>query len=518
VINQLGLLLIVLSTILSGVALWEVIEYFRGAERELIAMEAMLISTGVGLAFGGWWWWLGRAAAHDTFGRREAMLLVGVSWLIGAALSALPFWIWAHLFHADNAEALRAIENQPHPFLHYIDCYFEAMSGLTTTGATVLSNIEGLPRGLLLWRSLTHWLGGLGIVVLFVAVLPTLGVGGKRLFHTEAPGPKQAGVRPRVKDTARVLWFIYLAMTVAALLSYRLAGMPWFDSLCHSMSTVSTGGLSPSNSSIAGYNAVAVDLVSMVFMLLAGVNFVLFYHVVRGQPKLMWKDPELRVYLLLKFIVIAIIAVDIVGITIHTIDGLDHEGTVGQALRYSGFTTIALHTGTGFCTADYDQWPFLSRSLLFGLMFVGGCAGSTAGGIKVIRFWIVLRVLFTEVERIFRPNVIRPLKVGGRSIDTEVRDGAMVYVMIFMSLFVLGGFLIRMFELGNPESDFGTAFSASLSTISNVGPGLFGIGASKNYGWMTDASKALLSLWMALGRLEVFAIFVLFVPRFWKTE
>ncbi len=512
VIRELGLGMIVLCLCMVAVMGFAAWNWSGGNEDERMAVLALTMSAAVGAVMGLFCWLFGNRSGKDYLGRREAMLLVAMTWLIGALVACLPFYTWAWM-EGDNL--------RDHAFESFAACYFEAMSGLTTTGATVLSDIGSIPKGLLLWRSLTHWLGGLGIVVLFVAVLPTLGVGGKKLFQVEAPGPKNdGGVRPRIADTARTLWMIYLGLTVAAILSLRLTGaMGWFDSVCHAFSMVSTGGLSTRDASIGYYDSLAVDAVCIVFMLLAGVNFALFYTLARGKFTSVFKDTELRVYLVLKLVVTAFVAFNLIGQSITITDGQVIESAhAGQALRHGAFQTVALHTGTGFVTADYDLWPFLSRVLLIGLMFVGGCAGSTAGGIKVIRFWVALKVMASELEKMFRPNVVRPLKVGKSVVDSETAASAVVYFLVIIVLFGVGAFLIGEFEGRAGRPDFQTAMSASVSTLCNVGPGLHGVGPTQNYGWFSPGSLTVMSFLMLLGRLEVFTIFVLFLPRFWRSD
>ncbi|MEM7626204.1 MAG: TrkH family potassium uptake protein [Planctomycetota bacterium] len=510
VVRQLGLLLLVLSVGMGVMAALEWVVWAGRGEGERRGLQAMICGAGAGGVLGAVLFLIGLRSRVEMMNRREALLLVSLSWIIGAAVSALPYLLWA-FFH-------RAIDPD-HVFLSYTACYFEAMSGLTTTGATVLSDISVLPRSLLLWRAFTHWLGGLGIVVLFVAVLPMIGVGGKRLFHVEAPGPQTQGVRPRIRETARILWMIYLAITLAAVFSYRLTGLVWFDSVCHAFSVVSTGGLSTRNASIGAYNSVGVDLVSMLFMLLAGVNFGLMFMVVRGRWRDAVRDEELRVYLALKLIVIVIVAANIYGRDIVTTAGESIEAGAAQALRFAGFQTVALHTGTGFVTSDYDLWPFLSRALIVGLMFIGGCAGSTAGGIKVIRFWIVLKVMAASLERSFRPQVVRPLRIGKAVVDEESKLNALTYCLFVLLLVATGALLIGLFESHNGATvDFLTSATASLSTLGNIGPGFNGIGATQNYGWFSTPSLALMSLLMLLGRLEIYAFAVLLLPRFWRGD
>ena len=518
VFRQLGLLLLVLCFCIGLIVAWEatgwLIDPSKGPER--LAMQAMLATIAIGSVAGLLLFVLGRHSAKVQLHRREALLLVALAWLLGAALAGLPFRLWAQL-DPNVPEA--------HQFNQFSSCYFEAMSGLTTTGATVLGGEPGLrivdlPQALLLWRSTTHWLGGLGIVVLFVAVLPFLGAEGKRLFRVEAAGSTKQGVRPRIGETARVLWFIYIGFTVASILLLRSSGVGWFESVCHSFSMVSTGGLSTRDSSIGAYNSVMVDVICMFFMLAAGVNFALYFRIVQGRLRSVWQDTELWVYLGLKVAVVLLVTVNLVaaGTAITTTTGASVDASVGQALRYGTFQTIALHTGTGFCTADYETWPILSRILLVGLMFIGGCVGSTAGGIKVIRLWIALKVIAGGLEKAFRPSVVRPLRVGGSIIDPDHRMDAVTYFLIILLLFGLGTSVLVLIEPVNGRCDFQTAMIATVSTLCNVGPGLNEVGPTKNYAWFTSSSKLVLSLLMCLGRLEVFAIFVLFLPGFWRQD
>ena len=513
VICQLGALLLILSLCMAAVALWAGWQWWGDAAEEWAALVALGISLAVGIVAAAGLLLGGRRSGLEYLGRREALLLVALSWFLGAALAGLPYWVWAQL----NTDIITS-----HEFLSFASCYFEAMSGLTTTGATVLGGEAGhriadLPRGLLLWRSLTHWLGGVGIVVLFVAVLPTLGVGGKRIFQVESLGPKSMGMRPRITETARALWLIYLAMTAAAIIALRLCGLGWFDSVCHSFSMVSTGGLSTRDASVGAYDSAAVEVVCMFFMLAAGVNFALYFRLVQGRIRSIGQDTELRVYIALKVgVIIAVTASLLLAATpIVTTGGGHAESSMWQALRYGAFQTISLHTGTGFCSADYENWPFFCRAMIIGLMFVGGCAGSTAGGIKVIRVWIVLKVLVASIEKTFRPNVVRTLRVGNSVIDADQRLASVVYFLAILLLFGLGTFALMVTEPPGGRCDFQTAMSATISTLSNVGPGLYEVGATKNYAWFTGSSKCILSILMCLGRLELYAIFVLFLPRFW---
>jgi trk system potassium uptake protein TrkH len=492
VFKQLGLVLVVLSAcmLLSDLAVWVMpVRQTPGSETEGEARLALFAAAALGVVIGGLMWLVTRKT-RTHLGRREALLLVALSWLIGAALAGAPFMLWAHLI----GETLPG-----HPFRHFINCYFEAMSGLTTTGATVLKDIEAVAPSLLFWRALTHWLGGLGIVLLFVAVLPSLGVGGKRLFRVEAPGPEPEGVRPHIRDTARTLWYIYLGLTIIQILALILIGrMDVYHACCHTFATLATGGFSTRNASVGAHESLSVDVIIIIFMVFAGANFGLYYQLIRRKWKTFFGDTELRVYLIVMgagaVLVIASIWASMDPITLTT--GEQVDSNLANSVRQGLFTTVAIKTTTGFCTADFNQWPFLAKAVLVMLMFIGGSAGSTAGGIKAIRVWIAFRVMLSELEKAFRPNVVRPVRI------------------------VLGAGLVMLLEqaYGDGTCDFTSAATASVATLCTIGPGLGKIGAIENYGWFSDASKIVLSLLMALGRLEIFAILVLFMPRFWRGD
>jgi trk system potassium uptake protein len=514
VVAQLGFLFVVLSAVMLAMAAWFFLVYVLFVDYDIDPYaRSALIYTGIaGLLIGGVTWLLTHSGAHQL-GRKEALMLVALSWILGTALAAMPFYFWAQF----NPEI-----TSDHPFYHYTDCYFEAMSGLTTTGATILggegASIEAIPRSLLLWRSTTHWLGGLGIVVLFVAVLPSLGVGAKKLFRTEVTGPQPKGLTPHIRETARVIAYIYIGCTVLCILLLRATGaMDWFESICHTFSMVSTGGLSPRDASIGAYDSWAVDMICLFFMVFAGINFAVFYMCVRGQWKKAWKDTEMRFYFALIAMGIALVMLFLWGIpTITSTTGKVIENVPWESFRFSAFQVISLHTGTGYVTADYDLWPFLAKIVFFVLMFVGGCAGSTAGGIKVIRVWIVFKILVAHFEKTFRPQVVRPLKVGESIMDDDVKLAAIIYVTSFCLLFALGAIVLRAIE--GEATNFTTTMSASISTLGNIGPGVEGVGPVQNYGWFSAPSKWIMSALMLLGRLEIFTVLILLTPRFWRTN
>ncbi|MBC8309592.1 MAG: TrkH family potassium uptake protein [Phycisphaerales bacterium] len=508
IIHQLGLLVLVLSAVLFGIWLWAAIALGLSG----LGVSPLLWSTGIGTVLGCILFLVGKSAKKQSgtgsMGRREALLLVSSSWLLGAVVSSLPFFIWG-----------RYEQDGSHPFQSVINCFFEAMSGLTTTGATILTDISTVPDPLLFWRSMIQWLGGLGIVVLFVAVLPSLGVGGKKLFKVEAPGPEPEGVRPHIRETARILWVIYLCLTIVEIVAYKVAGMQWFDASCHALTTLATGGFSTQNASTGAFDSRTINIITIVFMVLAGANFGLYYAAVKGKLRVVWTDPEFRFYIFLLTAGSVVVIFSLLGSgkPLITTTGAIEQATTGEVVTQGIFTVVSQQTTTGFATADYDTWPFVAKGVLLMLMFVGGCAGSTGGGIKVIRVWIALKVMLAELERAFRPNVVRPLKVGKTAIDPELKLATIAYVLGVLVLFGIGSGAIMLFESGNPECSVTTAATASIATICTVGPGLAKVGAIENYAWFSDASKLFLCVLMAIGRLEVFAVLVLFVPRFWRS-
>lgn len=505
VLKQLGWLLGVLSAGIFLVGLWGLVQAIGGDTSESAAVWGLMLTVAAGLAVGGGLWWFGRGDVGQL-GRREALLLVALSWFLAAGVSGLPFLIWHHLSDAPLDPA----------FVSFTNCYFEAMSGLTGTGATVLSDIESIPRSLLLWRAGTHWLGGLGIVVLFVAVLPMLGVGGKRLFRVESSGPTPEGVQPRIQEAARALWYIYSALTLAEISALLLVGMEPFEAVCHTFATLATGGFSTRNASAAAFGP-GVHMVMIVFMMLAGVNFALYHHLARGRWRLLVEDRELRAYLM--FLGAGSILVVWSLLTYGTLaaNGGRSLPSRPQALLDGVFQVVSIQTSTGFCTVDFDRWHFTAKAVMVLLMFIGGSAGSTSGGIKVVRIVMMGKILWAEIERVFRPNVVRPVKLGRLTVDADMKLATVSYVLMIVLLFGIGTGGLMLFERA-PEITITTAATATAATLNLVGPGLDAVGAVQNYGWFSGPSKWLMCVLMALGRLEVFAILVLIDPRFWRSE
>ena len=438
----------------------------------------------------------------EGLGACEAFAIVTFGWVSLTFFGCLPFW----LSGACNT---------------FCDAYFETMSGFTTTGATILTDIRKLPMGIMFWRSLTHWLGGMGIVVFFVAVLPALGAGAYQLFRAEAPGPTADRITPRIGETAKRLWAIYVLLTLAETLLLWAGPMSLYDALCHTFGTMATGGFSTRNASIAHYDSAYVDWVIILFMFLAGCNFALHYQWLTGNVRGVWRNSEFRF-----FVVVLAVAIVLVSSATYfggvqqdradfTKEHLEAEAAkvkpLGSAIRHSTFQVLSMTTTTGFCTANFDIWPHVCRVALVVLMFAGGCAGSTGGGIKHVRVMLVLKYAWRELTRLARPRSVVHLKVGGKVVPEPIVANVAGFFVIYMALFALGSIIMTALGL-----DLATGVTSVVATLSNIGPGLGGVGAVQNYADIPYAGKWVLTLLMLLGRLEVFSVLVLFVPLTWK--
>lgn len=409
---------------------------------------------------------------------RDGFLLVGLTWLGAGVLGALPFLLSGSV-------------------PSFIDAVFESVSGFTTTGATVFTTIENKPLGILFWRSLSHWLGGMGIIVLSVAFLPKLGAGAMQLFRAEVPGPSAEKLLPRIKDTAKVLWLLYTALTVLLVLALLAAGMSWFDAVCHAMSTLGTGGFSTRDLSVASYASPWIDIILTLFMIAAGANFTLYYYLYNRRWSLVKDDRELRFYLAVVTIAGAVIAVDLLSNRVFT--------SLFTAVRHSFFQVASLVTTTGFFTADFNRWPPLSQAILMTMEFFGGSAGSTAGALKMIRVLILLKFSSREFYRLLHPRLVRPVRVGSRVIPEEMLDNVAGFTLLYFLVFLLAGLLVTGFGV-----DVLSAFTGAAATLGNVGPGLNLLGPLGNFSPLPGAAKLVYILCMLLGRLELFT-FILFL-------
>ena len=416
---------------------------------------------------------------------RDGFLVVAVCWLSLALVGALPFLLLEQ------------------PEISFIDAVFESMSGLTTTGATILTNIDALPRGILYYRQQLQWLGGLGIVVLAVAIMPMLRIGGAQLYRAETPGPlKDSKLTPKITETAKALWLIYLGITLMCMLAYWLGGMTLFDAVGHAFSTVAIGGMSTHDAGFAHFNSPTLEIVATFFMVVAGINFAIhFTSWKRASSAPYFLDPELRVYasLLLGFSVLVTIALYLNG----TYD------SITQAARYASFQVVSIMTTTGFSTTDFSIWPGFIPIMLICIAFIGGCAGSTCGGMKVIRIMLLYRQAIREVQRLIHPQAVIPVKIGGRKTSATVMDAVWGFFFLYVASFVM--ITIALNGVGVEPV---TAYAAAAACITNLGPGLGDV--SSNYASLNATAKMILSFAMLMGRLEIFTLLVIFSPSFWR--
>ena len=415
--------------------------------------------------------------------QRQAFILTTLSWMIIPAFGALPF-VFSELE------------------LTYTDAFFEAMSGITTTGSTVLTGLDFAPPGILLWRALLQWLGGIGIIAMAIAILPMLQVGGMQLFRTES-SDRSDKVLPRAAQLIAYIGFIYLGMTMLCAFSYWLAGMRGFDAVAHAMTTIATGGFSTSDQSVGHFASATIDTIAVVFMLLGSLPFVMYLRAVRGNPGALWRDSQVRWFL-------AIVALGVTAMALHLYT--NHGFGLREAFRLSSFNVVSIVTGTGYATTDFGLWGTFGLTLLFFLMFVGGCAGSTTCGIKVFRLQVLYATAVTQIRRLLEPHGVFIAYYNGKPIPYSVGDS----VMSFFFLYVLCFALIAI-GLGLIGLDFLTATSGAATAISNVGPGLGDtIGPAGTFSSLPDAAKWLLCLGMLLGRLELFTVLVMLAPSFWR--
>lgn len=416
---------------------------------------------------------------------KEGLAIVTLSWLFASFFGALPFYISGSI-------------------PSFVDAIFETVSGFTTTGATIIRDIEVLPKGILFWRSFSHWIGGMGILVVAVAVLPMIGSGGFHIFKAESPGPIADKIVPRIKDTAKILYVTYIIITVAEFILLMFGGMTPFEAIVHTFGTLGTGGFSTRNGSIGAFNNSYIFIVISVFMIMSGTNFSLYYDLFKGKWRDVLKNSELRLYL-------GIIGVSVLAITIDTNLSLYHNWF--EAFKHSLFQTSSIITTTGYTTANYEQWSTFSQGILFILMFVGGSAGSTGGSIKVMRILVLMKLLKRELTKILHPRAILSVRVGGQPVSNDTLLNISSFFMLYMLIFAFGSIIISLEGIG-----FMGATSAVAATLGNIGPGFDFVGPTQTYADFSNFSKLLLSFFMLLGRLELFTVIALLTPKFWKTE
>jgi len=427
--------------------------------------------------------------------RKEGYIIVAMGWIIMSASGVLPYILTGSIPEITNA-------------------FFETMSGYTTTGASILDDIESMPEGILFWRSLTHWIGGMGIIVLAIAILPLLGIGGMQLFSAEAPGPAGDKLHPRITDTAKRLWFIYLGYTVAETLLLKLAGMSLFDAMNHSLSTLSTGGFSTKNASVAFWNdQPLIQYIIMLFMFLAGTNFVLSYFAFKGRVQKVIRDEEFKYFA----IFIGIFALLVTAVIYFRADVPVSPyypmvyGPLESAFRHGLFQVLAVVTTTGFVSADFTAWTSFLTIVFFGLMFAGGSAGSTAGGIKVMRHILIIKNGLLEFKRTLHPNAIIPVRFNGKTVSEHIVYNVIAFFVLYMLLFIIGALVLGLLGL-----DFTSAVGGAASSLGNVGPALGSLSPLNNFNSLPTLGKWWCCFLMLAGRLELFTVLILLTPYFWK--
>ena len=457
-----------------GVSLW----YGDGAFLGLLSSLAIMVGGGLALAYAN------RSQTPLNLTLRDGFAVVGICWIVASFAGGLPFVL------TSTASVTDAV--------------FEAASGFTTTGATVFADIEALPHGLLMWRSLTHWIGGLGIILLSLIVLPLLGVGGMQLYRAEVTGPSPGKLTPRMQDTALTLWRVYCLMTVVLTVLLYIAGMDWFDALNHSFSTVATGGFSTKNASIAAYPQASIQWILIFFMFIAGMHA----QALRGVVKVYLRNQECCFYTGLLILGSAVI---VAGLVEHGLFGIGSLSEFEQVTRAAVFQLVSVCTTTGFVSENFNLWPSITLVILLMFMLMGGCAGSTGGGVKVMRLVMLFRLAYLEIFRLLHPRSVRHLKSAGKSVPVEVISGVVGFFLLYLIVTTAGTIVLTVQDM-----DLMSAFTATLTCISNVGPGLGSVGPVDNFGHVPALSKWVLTLCMLLGRLEIYAILVLFVPEFWR--
>lgn len=414
---------------------------------------------------------------------KEGFLTVGLAWIVISFFGALPFVFSGAI-----------------PSL--VDAFFETSSGFTTTGASILTEIQSLPKGILFWRSFTHWVGGMGFLIFILALMPTFSGNTIHLLKAESPGPTPGKIVPKIKQTAKILYAIYFVLTLIETIFLKSAGLSWYDSIIHALGTAGTGGFSNMNASVAAFNNPAVEWIITIFMLLFGVNFVLYFQLIRGNVKAFFKSEELKWYLIAIFASIIIIAVNIIPF---------NHGDVTKSIRDSAFQVSSIVTTTGYATVNFNLWPTLSKVILIMLMFMGAMAGSTGGGIKTIRIVIIFKAIRREIDKILHPRRVKSVKIDGNVVEEETISG--VFLFIFAYIIIS---LIAIFIVSFDNFDITTTVTSVIATLSNIGPGLEMVGPAGNFSVFSDLSKLVLSFCMLAGRLEIYPMLILFSPSLWK--
>lgn len=445
--------------------------------------EGLLISSAICASSGFILLLFTRNSPSNDVRKKDGYLIVTLGWLSMSFFGALPYLLSGAIPDLTNA-------------------FFETLSGFSTTGASVLTDIESVPKGILFWRSLTQWIGGMGIIVLTVAILPLLGIGGMQLFVAEAPGISPDKLQPRIKETAKRLWIIYCGLTMAELILLWIGGMSFYDAINHSLTTMATGGFSTKNASIAHFHDPFIQYVIIFFMFMAGTNFTMTYFGLHGQFQKVLKNEEFRFYLLFSIIVSLI-----VGLLIYN---LGHD-TFEKSIRDALFQVVSVVTTTGFVTHDYTAWTSFITVLFFLLMFTGGSAGSTAGGVKLVRHILLVKNSLQELKRILHPSAIIPVRFNGKAVNRDITFNVLAFMMIYILVMCFGTLAVSSFGI-----DFNTSLGAVATTLGNIGPGIGDVGPVDNFAHLPGGVKWILSFMMLVGRLELFTVLILFTPYFWR--
>jgi trk system potassium uptake protein TrkH len=443
--------------------------------------------------------WFFNRNAKKSLGKKEGYLIVTLGWLMLSFTGTLPYVFTGSI-----------------PI--YTNAFFETLSGYSTTGASILTDIESMPKGILFWRSATHWIGGMGIIVLTVAILPMLGIGGMQLFMAEAPGPSTDKLHPRITETAKRLWIIYFSLTIAEFFLLKIAGMNWFDAINHAMATMSTGGFSTKNASVAYWNGYPIiQYIITLFMFIAGANFVLTYFALKGKISRVFNNEEFKYYyfgILGLTIVITVIIVNFQDPNLVT--SIDHPkpwGETESAFRHAAFQVTSILTTTGFVTADFTMWNSLATMLIFSLFFIGGSAGSTAGGVKIVRHVIMIKNTFFEFKKLLHPNAIIPVRYNGVGVPKNIIYNILPFFVLYMLIFIVSAITLTFFGL-----DFVSAIGATASSLGNIGPAVGSISPVDNYAHLSVGAKWICTFLMLIGRLELFTVLILFTPFFWRNN
>jgi len=475
--NVVGVLLILLSMCMFVTA---GVSWIYNANDMMGFIQSGLITMVVGVIF-----WIYKFSADASVNKREGYAIVFLSWLFMTLFGALPYYLTG------------ATDN-------FVNSFFEAASGFTTTGASIFSDIESLPSGVLFWRSLSQWIGGLGIIVLTIALFPILGVGGIELFVAEAPGISADKIHPRIKETSKRLWFIYLGLTLTLYLILMCLGMTSFDAINHALTTLSTGGFSTKNDSIAHFNSPVIEYTIVIFMFLGGTNFAMIYYLLKGKFDKVWKNEEFRYYFL--FIIIMTL---VLALWINNVATGDYEDNFRAGL----FTFVSLITTTGFATVDYTLWSPGLTMIFFLALFSGGSMGSTSGNIKIMRHMVFVKNTWLEFKRILHPRAIIRIKINKEIVPPRILTHVLVFLLVYLLTFVLGSVLITMSGL-----DFMTSLGGVAASLGCVGPAIGDLGPAHNYSFVSDGAKIIFSFLMLLGRLEIFTVLIFFSPFYWRSN